>query len=280
MHNLQKIQWRSWYQPSFTKYTGSTLAHPMMWLRNPPGAGSPPNTYKTSMCPRTPEMTHRVCASHYTRDIDPKCFMDDRRIHLYTLSTVWQWLQWVLGSGPWAPTPGMQQVLQKERGGWGSCCTGPTPLDRLPTCTFKTLERVVWAADTIQLECLAWAVFDNVMGPGEMPWLSGFETYSQILGCLVDKVYKGLHMHCPACTSALFGVEVTTRLRSGGPDPKKLGKPQRYSMTRDIRKEFVGSYSTFKDKQDCRGRSSAGRSTTSRPKHSWNEVDERRSALL
>ena len=45
----------------------------------------------------------------------------------------------------------------------------------------------VWATDTIQLECLAWAVFDNVMGPGKMPQLSGFETYGQILRCLVDK---------------------------------------------------------------------------------------------
>ena len=34
--------------------------------------------------------------------------------------------------------------------------------------------------DTIQLEHLAWAVFDNIMGPGETPPLSGFETYGQI----------------------------------------------------------------------------------------------------
>ena len=119
----------------------------------------------------------------------------------------------------------------RKRGGvQGLRRTGPTPLDRLPTCTFETLECTVWAADTIQLEHLAWAVFDNVMGPGEMPRLSGFKTYSQILGCLVDKAYKGLHMHCPVCTSASFGVEVTTRLRSGGLDPKKPGKPQHYSM--------------------------------------------------
>ena len=31
------------------------------------------------------------------------------------------------------------------------------------------------APDTIQLEWLAWAVFDNIMGPGEAPSLSGFE---------------------------------------------------------------------------------------------------------
>ena len=61
---------------------------------------------------------------------------------------------------------------------------GPTPLDRLPACTFETLEHAVLATDTIQLECLAWAVFDNIMGPGEMPPLSGLETYNQIIGCL------------------------------------------------------------------------------------------------
>ena len=35
------------------------------------------------------------------------------------------------------------QCCQKRGGGWGSCHTGPTPLDRLPACTFETLERVV-----------------------------------------------------------------------------------------------------------------------------------------
>ena len=58
----------------------------------------------------------------------------------------------------------------------GSCCAGPTPLDRLPACTFETLEHAVLVTDTIQLECLAWAVFDIIMGPGETPPLSGIET--------------------------------------------------------------------------------------------------------
>ena len=46
------------------------------------------------------------------------------------------------------------------------------------------------AQDTIQLEHLAWAVFDNIMGPGEAPPLSGFETYNQIVGCLASKHKK------------------------------------------------------------------------------------------
>ena len=42
------------------------------------------------------------------------------------------------------------------------------------------------APDTIQLERLAWAVFDNIMGPGEAPPLCRFETYDQIVGRLAS----------------------------------------------------------------------------------------------
>ena len=122
------------------------------------------------------------------------------------------------------------QCCQKRGGGRGSCHTGTTPLDRLPVCTFQTLECAVRAADTIQLECLVWAVFDNIMGPGKAPPLSGLETCSQIIGRLVGKAYKKLHTRCPVHTSTSFGTEVT-RARPEGPDPKKLGKPQQYSMT-------------------------------------------------
>ena len=85
------------------------------------------------------------------------------------------------------------------------------------------------------MECLACVVFDN-MELGEAPPLSRLETYSQIIGCLVGKAYKGLHMCCPACTSTSFGTEVT-RARQEGPDPKKLAKYQRYSY-RDMQLDF------------------------------------------
>ena len=143
----------------------------------------------------------------------------------------------------------------------GSCCTGPTPFDRLPMCTFETLEHAVRVADTIQLERLAWAVFDNIMGPDEAPPLSGLETYCQIVGCLAGKAYKGLHMCCPVRTSASFGAEVT-RARPEGPDSKKLARLQRYSMMWDVRKEFMGSYSALKEKHD-----GAGRDQSSAPAH-------------
>ena len=118
----------------------------------------------------------------------------------------------------------------------------PTPLDRLPACTFKTLECAVLATDTIQLEPLAWAVFDNIMELGKTPPLSGLETYNQIIGRLSGKAYKGLHTRCPVRTSTSFGTEVA-KARQKGPDSKKCTKPRRYTMTRDVREEFMGSYS-------------------------------------
>ena len=78
----------------------------------------------------------------------------------------------------------------KRGGGQGSCCTGPTPLDRLPMCTFETLECAVRVADMIQLEHLVWVVFDNIMGPGEAPPLSGLEMYAEIIECLAGKAYR------------------------------------------------------------------------------------------
>ena len=135
----------------------------------------------------------------------------------------------------------------------GSHCAGATPLDRLPTCSFQILERAMLAPDTIQLEQLAWAVLDNIMGPGEAPPLSGFETYNQIVGRLARKTYKGIHTHCPARTSTSFGMEGTTS-NMEGPESKKGTRPRRYTMTQDAREEFAGSYSAFKEKQDIAGK--------------------------
>ena len=77
--------------------------------------------------------------------------------------------------------------------------------------------------------------------------------YCGIVERLAGKAYKGLHTCCPAQTSASFGAEATTRTRTGGPNLKEHGKPQRYSMTRDVRKEIAGSYSALKEKQECAG---------------------------
>ena len=107
----------------------------------------------------------------------------------------------------------------------------------------------MFAPDTIQLEQLAWAVFDNVVGPGETPSLCGFETYNQIIIRLASKAYKGVHMRCPARTSTSFGTEGATEIVEN-PESKKDIRPPRYTMMRDVRQEFRGSYSAYKEKQD------------------------------
>ena len=126
---------------------------------------------------------------------------------------------------------------------------GATSLDKLPACSYQTLECAMLAPDTIQLEHLAWAVFDNIMGLGEAPPLCGFEMYDQIIRCLASKAYKGVHMRCPARTSTSFGAEATTATVEN-PESKKSTRPPRYTMTQDVREEFRGSYSAYKEKQD------------------------------
>ena len=120
-------------------------------------------------------------------------------------------------------------------------------------CTFETLEHAVLATDAIQLERLAWVVFDNIMGPGEMPPLSRLETYNQIIRCLSGKIYKGLHTRCPVRTSTSFDAEVA-KARLGDPDGKKRTKPQHYTMMQDVREEYAGSYSALREKQSFVGR--------------------------
>ena len=115
------------------------------------------------------------------------------------------------------------RCCRKRGGARGLRRTGPTPLDRLPTCTFQTLECAVRAADTIHLERLVWVVFDNIMGPGEAPPLSGLETYSQIVGCLAGKAYKGLHNALPSAYICLFWHR-SNKGKAGRPRPKETCK--------------------------------------------------------
>ena len=71
-------------------------------------------------------------------------------------------------------------------------------LDHLPACSRDTLEHTVHSTkDTIALEHLAWAIYDNQLGPGKSPSLSGYESYGQVLQCLVDRAFRGLQVRCP-----------------------------------------------------------------------------------
>ena len=135
----------------------------------------------------------------------------------------------------------------------GSRHPGATPLDRLPPCSLQTLEHAMQVPDTVQLERLAWAVFDNIMGLGEAAPLGGIEMYEQIVRHLASKAYKGVHMHCLMQTSASFGAEVTTAAEVN-PESKKSTRPPHYTMTQDVREEFRGSYTAYKERQDMEGR--------------------------
>ena len=97
---------------------------------------------------------------------------------------------WVMNSFFWRVA-----MCRRKR---GSRRPGATSLDKLPTCSYQTLERAMSAPDMIQLERLAWAVYDNVMGPSKKPPLRRFETYDQIIRRLASKAYKGVHTRCPA----------------------------------------------------------------------------------
>ena len=106
------------------------------------------------------------------------------------------------------------------------------------SCSSDTLERTVCTSnDTTSLEHLAWAVYDNLLVPGKSPSLSGYENYGQVLQHLVDNVYRGLHTHCPACTSALFKTE--GRLKSMVMVLRKSPQDRRFPMMRDIWEEFA-----------------------------------------
>ena len=86
-------------------------------------------------------------------------------------------------------------------------------------------------------------------GPGDAPDLTGFETYSQVLKRLVEKIYKGHQMHCPACTFTSFDTGKKVEVKSVVMVPEKTEKPMRYSMMRDVCEELCEDlYSMLRDK--------------------------------
>ena len=57
------------------------------------------------------------------------------------------------------------------------------------------------------LGALGVAVYDNQLEPGKSLSLSGYESYRQVLQCLLDKAFRGLQVHSPEHTSAIFKTE-------------------------------------------------------------------------
>ena len=128
----------------------------------------------------------------------------------------------------------------RKRGGTRApCCPGMQSLDHLSACARDTLECAVCSTkDTIALECLAWAIYDNQLGPWKSPSLSGFESYRQVLQHLVDKVFRGLQACCLACTSAVF--KPVERVKLVVTVLQKAPQTEKYPMTRDEWEEFAG----------------------------------------
>ena len=126
----------------------------------------------------------------------------------------------------------------KRGGSRGLCQSSALSLKLLPACSLDTLECTICVSqDTASLKRLAWAVYDNLLGPGKSPVLSGYERYGHVVQHLVDNVYRGLHSHCLACTSALFSTGA--RLKSVVTVPQKSPQAREFPMMRDIWEEFA-----------------------------------------
>ena len=108
-------------------------------------------------------------------------------------------------------------------------------IDLLPACSTDTLECT--SMDNTSLEHIAWAVYDNLLVPTKSPSLSGYESYGQVLQCLLDNAYRGIHMCCLACNSPLFKPE--GRLKSVVTVPWKSPQTMKFPMMRDIWEEFA-----------------------------------------
>ena len=125
------------------------------------------------------------------------------------------------------------RCCRKRGGGRTAHCPAALSLDHLPACSINTLEHAVCPTKyTVALECLAWAIYDNLLGPGRSPSLSGYESYGHVLQGLLDKVFRGLQARCSARTSAIFKPE--ERMKSVVMVPQKSLWTEKFPMTRDV----------------------------------------------
>ena len=67
------------------------------------------------------------------------------------------------------------RCCRKRGGGQAQHHPAVLSLDHLPPCSRDTLEHAVHSTkDTIALEHLVWAIYNNQLGPGKSPSLSGY----------------------------------------------------------------------------------------------------------
>ena len=89
----------------------------------------------------------------------------------------------------------------KQGGGMGRHHPLSTTSNASP-CPRDKLEDVAWnKPDSKTLECLVWSVYDGILSPGPTPKLTGPESYNQVTRHLASKVFRGVQVHCPTCTS-------------------------------------------------------------------------------
>ena len=80
--------------------------------------------------------------------------------------------------------------------------------------------------DELLLEQLAWAVYDGVLEPGDLPPLMGQHDWLQIMAGAYHLIYRGggSKDHCPSCTMSSFSAVQTSRCargRRGVPPPQR-----------------------------------------------------------
>ena len=82
-------------------------------------------------------------------------------------------------------------------------------------CPPDKLEDVAWnKPESKTLERLVWSVYDGILSPGPMLKLTGPESYNQVTRCLASKVFRGVQVRCPTCTSAQFDEPSPVRVHS------------------------------------------------------------------
>ena len=152
--------------------------------------------------PTTPETICLMHVSPCTKATGLRCSCGCWRSMCTYCVGLWGWLRWTDGFGTWAAiTHVHSRCCRKRGGGRAPCHLGTLSLDHLPACSRDTLEHAVCSTkDTIALEHLVWAIYDNQLGPGKSLSLSGYESYRQVLQCLVDRAFWGLQACCPAHT--------------------------------------------------------------------------------
>ena len=115
---------------------------------------------------------------------------------------------------------------------------------------------------------------------GHRPFL-GLKAMARFCDAWLTKHTRDCRHTCPV-PSAMFKTEEKVKVKSVVMVPQKPTKPERYSMMRDVQKEFTGAYTLMRDMQEeiAGGPSGWRMGTTSRSRNSGLKMDEGLSAFI